>query len=294
MIKAIIVEIRSMNQEIQILITLDSGIKLVSVNSMYQAGMLLRNGRQVPYIYKTSQAKRFESVVDNQLRAVDFGPHMDWLRSTKQFTMTQQYILKSGASRRDCGNFEKLCTDTITRFFVNELGIEDFDDSMFSDLHLYKSTIPGGENEYLLIKISPSKFNMRYDIIPKPAKIWISGCTQDEITAFLPPLPKKLKKKEHYLLAAEKEQADTLIYILQPTPFTPISPTLTLAIYKDIVEAVYSGFGFVYVGVLGEKEAWQTGEWEQIEWLMGEARVDYKGVRVEVIEKQEDLLEWIK
>ena len=283
-----------MNKEIQILITLDSGIKLVSVNSMYNAGTILRGGKTVAYIYKSAQAKRFEAVVDNQLRAIDFGPHMDWLKSTKQFTMTQQYILKSGATRRDCGNFEKLCTDTITRFFVNELGLENFDDSMFSDLHLYKSTIPGGENEYLLIKISPSKFNMRYDIEPKPELINIFGWDLDKITAFLPPLPKRLLKKEKYQLASEYSKADTKVYILQPTPFTQLDPTLIPTIYKDILEAVYSNFGFVYVGIIGDKEEWQETEWKQIEWLMREAKVDYKGVRVEVIEKQEDLLEWIK
>ena len=283
-----------MNQEIQILITLDSGIKLVSVNSMYNAGTILRGGKTVAYIYKSAQAKRFEAVVDNQLRAIDFGPYMDWLRSTKQFTMTQQYILKSGATRRDCGNFEKLCTDTITRFFVNELGIEGFDDSMFSDLHLYKSTIPGGENEYLLIKISPSRFNMRYDIEPKPERIWFSGWDLDKITAFLPPLPKRLLKKETYQVASEYDKADTKVYLLQPVPLTPISPTLISTIYKDVIEAVYNNFGFVYVGVIGGKNAWQPWEWEQIEWLMNEAKGDYKGVRVEIIEKQEDILEWIQ
>ena len=286
-----------MNKEIQILITLEKGLKLVSVNSLYMAGLLYKAGKPVPYIYKASQAKRFEAIVDDQLRAVDFSEHMDWLRETKQFTMTQQYILKSGVSRRDCGNFEKLATDVITRFFKNELGLEDFDDSMFSDLHLYKSVIPGGDNEYLLIKISPSVFNMRFDIEPKPTKIWIHGRSLDDITAFLPPLPKKMKKKEHYLLAADHEEADTKVYILRPTEFIPLPATLIPAVYKDVLEAAYSGAGFVKIGIIGGPGEWERSDWEQLEWLKNETTALTKScgnIRIGDIQDEKEILEWIQ
>lgn len=280
-----------MKKEIQILITLEKGLKLVSVNSLYMAGLLYKAGKPVPYIYKASQAKRFEAIVDDQLRAVDFSEHMDWLRETKQFTMTQQYILKSGVSRRDCGNFEKLSTDVITRFFKNELGLVDFDDSMFSDLHLYKSVIPGGDNEYLLIKISPSGFNMRFDLTPKPEYIWIFGRSLDQITAFLPPLPKRLLKKEKYLYPAEYDKADTKVYILRPTDY---NATLIPAIYKDILEAGYTGFGFIFVGIIGGQEEWQGNEWEQLEWLKKEAtEIGYSGIKIGDIKTEEEILEWM-
>ena len=52
-----------MKKEIRVLITLEKGLKLVSVNSLYMAaGLLYKAGKPVPYIYKASQAKRFEAI----------------------------------------------------------------------------------------------------------------------------------------------------------------------------------------------------------------------------------------
>lgn len=156
-----------MKKEISFIVTLEK-MKLVSVNSMYNAGLLYKGGKPVPYIYKSAESKKFEAIMHEQLRALDWTEHMDWLRDTKQFTITQQYIFKTGINRRDCENCSKLVSDSFVRFIKGDLGIETFDDAKFSDLHLYKSIIPGSDKEYLCVKLSPSNFNMRFDLIQKP------------------------------------------------------------------------------------------------------------------------------
>ena len=285
-----------MSKEIKVLLTLE-GSKFVSVNAMYAAKVIYVGGKTVASIYKTTEAKKVASQIRSQLFGVDFSEYLDWLRTTKQFELSLEFILKRKNTHFDVSNLIKLTEDAWVRFVADDLGIEDYDDSMHVKVVAEKRIIPGADHEYAVLVLRESKANIRYDIEPKPEHIWIYGCTQDEITAYLPQLPKRLKKKEHYLLGAEKEQADTLIYFLQPTEFTPMSPTLISTIYKDIVEAVYSGFGFVYVGIIGEKSAWQSWEWEQIEWLkneINEMKSHYKNLRIENIKTKEDILEWIQ
>ena len=173
-----------MEKEIKIFITLDS-MKIQSINSMYKAGIIERGGKKVPYIYKSAESKKVADIMTEALRGIDWTPHLDWLKDTPQFTVTQNYVFKAGISRRDTGNCEKLISDVLVRFIHNELGIEGFDDSKFTDLHLYKSIIPGGQHEYICISIKPSMFNTRIDQIPKPSCI-----------SYLFPFPTGLDLKE--------------------------------------------------------------------------------------------------
>lgn len=281
-----------MSKELKVLLTLE-GSKFVSVNAMYAARVVYAGGRTVAAIYKTTEAKKVASQIRSQLFGVDFSEYLDWLRETKQFELNLKFILKRKNTHFDVSNLIKLTEDAWVRFVADDLGIVDYDDSMHVKVVAEKKIIPGADHEYAVLVLRESRANIRYDIEPKPERIWFSGWDLDKITAFLPPLPKRLLKKEKYQIASEYDKADTKVYILQPNEFTPISPTLISTIYKDVIEAVYNNFGFVYVGVIGGKNAWQPWEWEQIEWLMNEAKGDYKGVRVEVIEKQEDLLGWL-
>lgn len=157
------------NSEIKIVITLDN-MKLISVNALYRAGLLYKGGKPVPYIYKVADAKKFEGIVDEQLRAIDWKPYLDTLKNTKYWNITNQYILKTGISSRDVSNLTKLTDDTITRFIHSELGISTFDDSKFIEEHLYKSILPGSEKEFLCVCLSPSGFEYRFDKVPRPSK----------------------------------------------------------------------------------------------------------------------------
>jgi Holliday junction resolvase RusA-like endonuclease len=159
-----------MNKEIKIFVTLDS--KIQSINSMYKAGLIYRGGKPVPYIYKSAESKRMCDVITEALRAVDFTEHIEWLTTTTKFTVTQNYIFKSGISRRDVGNCEKAISDAVTRFIHDELGISSFDDSKFTDLHLYKSIIPHSDHEYICVSIKPSTFNIRFDQVTKPEQLY--------------------------------------------------------------------------------------------------------------------------
>ena len=51
-----------MEKEIKIFITLDS-MKIQSINSMYKAGLISRNGKKVPYIYKSAESKKVSDIM---------------------------------------------------------------------------------------------------------------------------------------------------------------------------------------------------------------------------------------
>ena len=238
-----------MKKELSIVITLEK-IKLISVNALYNAGLMYRGGRPVPYIYKSPDAKKFEAIMDEQLRALNWEDHIEWLTNTKQFTVTQQYIFKSGIKSRDVSNVEKLCSDGFVRFVRSELGITTFDDSLFSDVHLYKSIIPGSTREYLCFKISPSDFNMRFDQMDKPEQILFhfEGDSDWETKEF----KKEFKDLglKYQLCNTDKKIKDhnTDVYFLD---YRDEDFTEKLI---DLMDVLYSkkDSGFCYVGILGE------------------------------------------
>lgn len=238
-----------MNKEINLIITLEK-IKLISVNALYNAGLSYKGVKPVPYIYKTPLAKRFEAIMDEQLRAINWEEHIGWISETKQFTMTQQYIFKSGIKRRDVGNVEKLSTDCLVRFIRNELGVSTFDDALISDAHLYKSIIPGSQNEYLCIKLTPSDFNMRFDQIDKPEQILIH--TSGDISWENKDFKKAFKDLglKYQLSTTDKKIKDhnTDVYFLNSS-----SENFTEDLI-DVMDFLYShkDSGFCYVGIFGD------------------------------------------
>lgn len=159
------------NKELKVVITLDD--KIQSLNSVYRAGLIYRGGKPMPYIYKSSEAKKMGSIIQEELRAIDWTPYLDWLKESKYFTLTYTFIFKSGITRRDVDNPTKCIQDYFTRYIHDELGISTFDDSKFSDIHLYKNIIPGGDHEYICISIKPSTYELRYDQIERPEQALI-------------------------------------------------------------------------------------------------------------------------
>lgn len=228
-----------MKKEINIMITLDN-MKLISINSLYKAGLIKNGYKTTPYIYKTGEAKKFEAIVHEQLRAVDWTDHIEWITKTKQFNITNQYILKSGIGRRDVSNFTKLSDDTIVKFIKNELKISKFDDRLFVEEHLFKSIIPGGNKEYLCVSLKPSDFNVRFDYIEKPEKIYLHS-----------PYPKGLKtawSKEKIYDVEPKDYNTDLWLISDPE----LSPILT----SKIIQSLYAHRekGYCIVGVKNDLE----------------------------------------
>lgn len=278
-----------MSKEIKILLTLKS--KFVSVNSLYNCKLSYIAGRPRAVMYKNPEAVRVENEIKEQLRAVDFSEYKDWLKSTKQFELNLKFILKKNVTHKDASNLIKSLEDIWTRFVRDDLGI-NYDDSMHVKVTSEKSYIPNATNEYALLVLRESRANMRYDIEPKPEKIWIEDMSLEEITKLLPELPKKLKKREKYLFASDYDNSDTKIYILKPNTFKPFK---LAEIYKDVLNAVYSGFGFVYVGIFGDEKDWKDN-WESIVWIknmIAEQIEDYSNLRIENIKENKDIINWL-
>ena len=222
-----------MKKEINITITLE-GIKLISVNALYKAGMVRRGGKNVPYIYKCAEAKKFESLVHEQLRALDWTPHLEWLRETKQFSITNQYILKSGIKSRDVSNFTKLSDDVIVSFIKNELGVSNYDDAKYCEEHLFKSILPGSNKEYLCVSIKPSNFDTRFDHIEVPEKILLRA----------PDYPKGLKtlwSSYKIYLDPTKKGYNSELHVVND----PLTPMQCSEIIQSLVK--YQDHGFCIV-----------------------------------------------
>lgn len=264
-----------MEKEVKIYITLDK-LKIQSINSMYKAGLICRNGKQVPYIYKSAESKRVSDIMTAALRALDWTPHLDWLTKTPQFTVTQNYVFKSGISRRDTGNCEKLISDVLVKFIHGELGISSFDDSKFTDLHLYKSIIPGGEHEYICISIRPSLFNTRIDLIPSPSCISYEfdmpgGMKIKDIKDWHKEKGLRFKFRSGETNYLKSSIPDTEVLLVNPQ-----EPRELVKIFEKI-----QGLGdtrFLYIGSLGPG----------IEDLGG-----FKNTRVKEVSSEGDLIKWV-
>lgn len=237
-----------MKKEINLVITLDK-MKLVSVNNMYRAGIIYKGGKPVPYIYKNAEAKKMEAIIDEQLRSIDFTEHLEWLKDTKQYTVTEQFILKSGIKQRDCANFEKLASDSIVRFFKNDLGLSDFDDAQFSDVHLYKSILPGASREYLCFKITPSMFNTRFDDLKKPEQVLFhfEGEPDFDNKTFRSIIKKELGLKYQLCNTDKKiKDHDTDIFFINTEGKNELDLTVGLMDYiythRDLGNFIYYGF----------------------------------------------------
>ena len=281
-----------MSKEIRVLITLQS--KFVSTNELYKARVAYSFGHPKATVYKNPRAVQVESEIRCQLIAVDFSEYLEWLRNTEQFDISFKFIFKRSNTHFDTSNYIKNLEDIWTRFVRDDLGIDNYDDSKHVRVFGEKSIIPGATSEYALLVLKESKANLRYDIDPKPEKIWISGMTAEETTAFLPPLPKTLKKKVRYLVSADYDTADTKVYILEPPRL--LSHDYIAKIYKDAIEAVYQSSGFVLVGVLGEEFFWTPDEWNSLQWLseeLSQLEKEYRGIKMGWIPDKKSILEWM-
>lgn len=253
--------------------------KIVSINSLYGAKVGYKAGKPYPQLYRSQSAMKFEREVREQLLALHLEQDPEWIKwfkETKHFSMTVNFILRTGVNRRDVSNCDKALIDTITRFIKFDLGCDDFDDSLFSDVHFYKSTIPQGNKEYCCVQICESTHEIRFDVIPKPEKLWFYDLKPD-----LPKVPKRKKKGMNYLEEAEsKDKANTYVYYLSPD--MKITPELFYEISEDRARILRNGSGFLYLGLIGSKEEWERSRnKDHIEFLIkefNEATEQYSGI----------------
>lgn len=256
--------------------------KIVSINSLYGVKIIYKAGRPIPQMYRSAGAMAFEREIRDQLIALKLGQDwIDFFSNTRSFSMTVNFILRTGISRRDVSNMDKALIDTVTRFIHDDLGVETFDDSLFADVHFYKSLLKSGANEYCCIQIKESTHNLNFSSSPKPDKVWFSS--GDIVVE----KPKRKKKDINYIeTVTNKEDADTLVYII--TPETKIEPSLFIDITKTIDRINYLESGFVYVVF---KDVDDIPGFEDIR-----AEINKLGThgRMEKVNKVEDVLEWMK
>lgn len=268
--------------------------KIVSINSLYGAKIGYKAGRPFPQLYRSQAAMRFEREVRDQLLALRLDQEwVEWFKTTKHFSMTVNFILRTGISRRDVSNCDKALIDTITRFIKFDLGCEDFDDSLFSDVHFYKSTIPQGSKEYCCVQITESTHEMRFDVIPKPERLWFwEGCTKKPD---FPKVPKRKKKGEIYLEEVQnKQDANTYMYILDSN--TALTPELFFKLSEDKTNVLRRSSGFLYIGLL-DLENWRDENKKLLEFLINEfneANKQYSGIKLEVLEDINESMIWLQ
>ena len=221
-----------MKKEIKIVVKIKE--KFISVNNLYRPRLTYVNGRPKAITYKNPDAKRVETLVRDQLRAIDFTEYLDFLKNTKQFSLLIQFIFKNNVSRKDSSNYLKNLEDIWTRFVRDDLGINSYDDRLHTEVHCYKSVIPGSDEEMACIQIKESNFNTRIDKIEVPEKILLR----------LPDYPKGLKtswSKEKIYLDPNKKGYNTDLWIIQD-PLTPMQSSIVI---KSLVEHQGSGYCIV-------------------------------------------------
>lgn len=230
-------------KELKFLLTVSE--KVVSVNSLYQAGLKYIAGKPRPYVYKNPKAIKLENEILDQLRALDLSDYIDWLKNTKQFTITISFIVKTNVTRRDVQNMDKQLIDVITKYIKEDLGVDKFDDSLFTSVHFYKSIIPKAQKEYCCVQIVESKEQIRLDQTEKPEKVLILGGED------IPAITKLFSEGE--LTQGTLEDHDTEFYLITPETF---KPDIAAKMINSVWECLSRGSGFVWIGIL-ESDMWE-------------------------------------
>lgn len=264
-------------KELKIVITTKE--KIISTNSLYNAGLKYIGGRPRPYIYKSPKVSKFTQEVIEQLRAVDFSDYIEWLKTTKQFDITISFILKSNVTRRDVQNLDKLLIDIVTKYIKEELKISKFDDSLFNSVHFYKSIIPNSNHEFICISMSESKVDLRFDKVEKPDKFFLESDINDK---FKKEIKKELKDKKlkFYSKIEEKDKSNTKLFIVCPE-----SKSILLEvnnIINSIWECVTSGIGFIFIGIKNSDE-WPKELKSQLDEIINTIKINFsESTRVKI------------
>lgn len=287
-------------KEIKVVVKIKNGF--VSTNDLYKARVSYSGGHPHAQVYKNPKAVDVERIIRDQLRAVDFSDYLKFLSETKQFRLLIQFILKKNIKKKDTSNYIKNLEDIWTRFVKEDLGITEYDDSLHVEVHAYKSIIPNAKEEIACIQLSESKFNLRFDKIEKPEKIFLGGtCAEtkwrDDIIPsldkiglkyFNPVVPDwtpECREKE----IEEKEICNTHLYIITPEMMGVFS-------IAECIDSAYKHLdhGFCFVGII--KDGWTEGMKRSLDAtidMINAISLDKKNVRALWIDKPLDILELI-
>lgn len=261
-----------MKQEIKFFLSLRN--KIVSVNDLYKAKVGYKGGNPYPIIYRNPKAVKLEQEIKDQLRGIDFNTQAPWIKETKSFNLLLQFVFKENIGKRDTSNQCKLIEDVIVSYFKEELEY-NYDDSMHTEIHLYKSIIPKATDEYVCVSLSPSKFNTRFDVTEKPERIFLGGtCAGTKWRDELIPELEELKLDYFNPVVSDwtpecqeieedekNNKCNTHLYILTPE----MKGVFSIAeIINSAWKVKNSDSGFVILGVLGTEEEWGSDRYKSL------------------------------
>lgn len=275
-------------EELKFFLTLNN--KLVSVNDLYKTRIGYKCGHPYPIVYKNPKAVKLGNEMREQMRALELSPEQRlWLTNNKKFTLYLHAVFKTGMKSRDASNIIKLAEDQLVEYIKNDVGVEDYDDSLHIKVISEKSILPKAKHEFLGVCLSPYVQNVRFDQISKPEKIWINSDTYD---LGLPPIPKRRKKAEIYKeIVKDKSEADTLIYIVNKS--TVNSSTL-IDIIQDLDLIILARrYTYAFIGI--EEDCFSVPEKELLNQYISNAKEYYKysGIKIEYIKDNSNITNWL-
>ena len=176
-------------------------------------------------------------------------------------------------------NTRKLIQDGIFRAL-------DINDSHVVSIVADKVLFPNIKEEKIYVCLEEcEKSGVRFDIIPRPSKVW----SEDVVFDTLKVLPEKGVRKNTIYKTDQEERADSYVYVVTPENLTLMKP---VKIVQRCIEAVLGSKGFVFIAFSGDYEEGV----EEFKALLLEYENKYSGIKVkQFIEEpgEEELLCWI-
>ena len=244
--------------------------KILSVNSLYKAGIYYAGGREVAKIYKSKEAKMTESYIKEQVELLNVPVNFPWVNKDTLFRMTIKVIFKTGFLLRDLDNTLKLVQDGIFRAL-------DINDSHVVSIIADKVLLPNiGEEKILVCLEECDKTGVRFDYIPRPQVIW-----SEDIILDLPKVPEKRLIHGKLYSTDQISRADTFLYLITPDTLTFVKP---MKIITKAIECTLGSSGFVLIIV-------ESGNWnpdlEEFKNLINEQQKAYSGIKMITLEEKD-------
>ena len=262
-----------------------SAKKILSVNSLYSAMIVNKNGRVFPTIYKSKEAKSVEAWIGEQIKSLNIQDNFPWIKKDALYSYSINVIFKSGYLSRDLDNTLKLVQDGIFRAL-------DVNDSRVVQIFAKKSYMPGIEEEKICISLREfsNPDELKFNYIPTPTLIWTND-SRVKGSLGLNELGKRKLKNTKYIVPS-KSQADTKIYYIKSDEITY---NTFGEIYLDVMENLASSTGLVYIAVDDAvKDQEKIQALENFCKRIKEMSSQYSGIRIRQVGSIADIKTWIE
>ena len=255
--------------------------KILSVNALYSSKIIYNAGRPISTIYKTGEAKKVEGYIKEQVRLLDVPKNYPWINKNTLFKLTLTVVFRNGLLMRDLDNTQKLLIDGIFR----ALGLND---SHIVEICANKCVCPDISEEKICVSLEEvNNLNkLKFNYIPSPEVIW---CKEELDYKEL----SKRKTKGSIYKTSEKELANTLIYILDPTKGISYN---TFGDIREDLMYVSREIKLAYIFILGNENEWNSiwNDIKEFENIVNEYSKNYSGINLKYIQSIDNIKEIIK